>query len=107
MQFTKTLSKKKKKIGIGYCKITNNEITIFINDGFKQIDEIGFIEGGIGCVLSGRRLKAKTPYTQAQRKYEKEDMPANLRATGYSFRIPATKMNENEFTFMFKDAFML
>lgn len=104
MNFIKTLTPRYTSTDLGYALITNKNIKIKIATNNMQFAEIGIIEGGIGCVLKKRKEPIVAKYAVTTRNYSEEDIPTNLQATGYKFRIPATKISDTEYTFMFEDA---
>lgn len=107
MKFIKVLSSGKITTDFGYLKIADGNIDILIKAENKVIDEVGIVDGGIGVVLKDTEKKNKTPYVQSSRKFEEDDIPVNLQATGYKFRINAEKISDTEFVFKFDKAFMV
>ena len=107
MKFIKVLSSNKITTDFGYLKIADGNINILIKTENKVIDEVGVVDGGIGVVLKNTEKKNKTPYVQTSRKFEEDDIPVNLQATSYKFRINAEKVSDTEFVFKFDKAFMV
>lgn len=107
MEFIKTLNKKKKsKHSLGFAKISNGTIHVLIRCEKKTICNVGLIPDGIGVELKDSETTAKTPYVQAHRLYDESDIPANLQSEGYKFKIPAEKISDTEYVFMFDKARM-
>ena len=104
MKFIKVLTPRYTSTDFGYALITNKNIKVKIATNNMQITQIGIIEGGIGCVLEKRKEPTVAKYAVTTRNYDEKDIPTNLQATGYKFRIPATKISDTEYAFMFEDA---
>ena len=111
MNFNKVLGVKRggrnKGYSKGYVTIKDGKLHFVMYGGNKRIKEVGFIDDGLGCVTEDIDRKNKFDYCQAYRAFEEEDIPINLQAEGYTFKILAEEVSENEYVFMFKNAFML
>lgn len=72
----------------------------------KIVVESGITEDGFGVVTKtvGPR---KSPYTMIITKYNKEDLPVELRGQTYKYRIVAEQISEDEFVFPFNKATMM
>lgn len=72
----------------------------------KKVVESGFVEDGFGVVTTDTTAH-KSPYTLIVTKYNKEDLPPELRGQTYKYRIHAEKISDNEFVFPFSKAEMI
>ena len=109
MNFIKTLEKNRggKPSSNGYLILSNGQVEIRIKTNTHDISQVGIIEGGIGCVLSKRNEPRQTGITNTTRQLNDGDIPENLMSGGYRFRIPAEKLSDTEYVFMFDKAHML
>ena len=46
-------------------------------------------------------------WCKVERTYDEKDIPINLQATGYKFKIKAEKVSDNEYVFMFNKAVVI
>ena len=107
MDFIKKFSMRTNAIGDGYALIEDGHLTLRIKnkeDISYKIKEAGVIDKGLGCVVEIKKEHSPTPFTQLKLTLNKEDIPANLQAPTYKFRIPSTKISDTEYTFLFKNA---
>ena len=107
MEFIKTFER---KIGgrvkeNGSLIICDGELRIKINEPNCAIDEYGVVDGGIGVVI--KKQNHKTLYLKHIVEYNAEDIPINLQGEKYRFKIPAEKLSDTEYVFMFNKAVML
>ena len=93
--------------GFGSLIICDGMLRITINEPNSYLKEIGVIQDGIGAILEKSNKKKKTPYVKNVLPYSENDIPIHLQGEKYKFSIPAKKISDNEFVFMFKDAVML
>ena len=87
-----------------YLTISGKELNVFVKNGNCIIKQVGLVEGGVGIVLEEVKTNKKYNLTQARRTIEEGDIPANLQASGYKFRINGDKVSDTEFVFLFKNA---
>lgn len=90
---------------IGSAIFADGKLTIRLPNT-KTVVESGITESGFG-VVTGDGQAHKSPYTLLIKKYDKEDLPVELRGQAYKFRINAEQISENEFVFPFNKAKML
>lgn len=108
MEFIKTFGDRRGRVGgIGSACISNGLIKIRINVPNSVCEQVGAIKDGIGVVIRESDKKRKTKYAASCVKYDKEFIPINLQAECYSFSIPAEKISDTEYVFLFKKAKML
>lgn len=111
MDFIKTLNSKRggKQFSIkyGYVVISDGTLHFVMYGADKVIKQVGYVKGGLGLIIEKQDKTNKWKYCQAIRKFEEKDIPVNLQATGYKFRINAEKIAENEYVFMFDNAKMI
>ena len=106
MEFIKTFdSSRTFKSSFGSAIIKDGFVRIRLPNNVKIVEK-GFIEGGIGIVTEPKK-PGKTPYTLLQQEVDKSYLPTELTGKSYKFFIPAEKLSENEFVFMYKKAKML
>ena len=104
MEFLKVLEPHRKPMkACGYLTISEGVISVKIKAGKMIVKDIGIIKDGIGVLLEEVNER-KLPYATARRICNGDYIPANLRSKGYTFRIPATKLSDTEYAFMFADA---
>ena len=107
MEFTKNFGVRKgREPGFGSLYITNGLLKVRINVQNAHIVEMGAIKNGIGCVVKTGDKARKTPYVSACFKYEEDWIPIELQGEGYKFAIPAEKISDTEYAFMFNKAKM-
>ena len=107
MDFIKNFNVRKgREPGFGSIYIDKGYMKIRINVSNAHIIDMGLIDGGIGCVIKTGDKNRKTPYVAACIKYEKDWIPSELQGTGYKFSIPAKKLSDTEYAFMFNSAKM-
>lgn len=110
MDFIKPINRYKgggnHKTGIGTLIISKGYLRIRINVPNAKLKDIGLIKGGIGVVLE-KAEDRKTNSVQNVIRYENDDIPVELRAEKYRFRMKAEKVSDMEFAFYFKKAEML
>ena len=94
----------KKGDGAAFLKEGNLRIKIFSKS--RYITTAGLVDGGIGCETEESNCKNKSGYSTATRQLAEGDVPPNLAASGYTFVIPARKVTDSEYVFMFADAKM-
>lgn len=109
MEFLKIIYGRKNRLmkqgdGAAFLNEGNLRIKIFSESQF--ITTVGLVDGGIGCNTKESARKNKSGYCQATRQLAEGDVPPNLAASGYTFVIPARKVADNEYVFMFADAWM-
>ena len=80
---------------------------IKINEADSTFDKVGVLKDGIGVVIKKSKKKLKTPYLKTTFKYNEEDIPVNLQAEKYRFKIPVEKLSDTEYVFKFDKAIML
>ena len=109
MDFIKIIPRRRcgRAKGFGSLVIRDGMLRIAINEPNSYLKEIGVIQDGIGVILEKCDRKKKTPYVMNVLPYSEKDIPINLQGEKYKFSIPAKKISDNEFVFMFKDAVML
>lgn len=90
---------------IGSAIFIDGKLTIRLPNT-KAIVESGYIEDGFGVVTKDVPAR-KSPYTLLVVKYNKEDLPTELRGQNYKFRICAEQISDNEFVFPFNKAQMV
>lgn len=106
MVFIKTFgSTRTYKASIGSAIIKDGFIRIRLPNNVSIVEK-GFIEGGIGIVTEPKN-PGKSPYTILQEELDINYLPVELTGKAYKFFIPAEKIGENEFVFMYKKAKML
>lgn len=108
MEFIKTLNKdfSGRKGGDGTLIIADGYLRVRLNDRNIAMSEMGIIKDGVGVVVK----KTKTPRNSplfVVRKYSEDDIPVNLQGEKYRFVIPAKKISDTEYVFMFNNAKML
>lgn len=90
---------------VGSAVFCDGKLTIRLPNT-KDVVESGITEDGFGVVT--RTVPArKSPYTLIITKYEKDDLPVELRGQTYKFRIIAEQVSEDEFVFPFNKATMM
>lgn len=108
MNFIKSLDKqKKKRMDFGRAFLEEGKLEIKIKSKTHDIGEVGIIDGGIGCVMSKRDKERQINLAVTTRVLSDGDVPANLMSAGYRFRIPAEKISDTEYVFMFDKACMI
>lgn len=109
MEFIKTIGPRRrgKRAGFGTLRISDGFISLKLNAPEMQIDKIGVIKGGIGVVLKQSIIPKKTPSVASRYKYDEDTIPVELQGEKYRFSIPAEKLSDTEYVFMFKNAKML
>lgn len=109
MQFIKTfkVSRGGSKAQLGSLIIRNGELRLRIGQPKANLKEFGFIEGGIGAIISLGQEKRKTSYIAKIVTYDPKDIPVELQGQKYCFKIPAEKISDTEYVFMFDKAYML
>ena len=107
MEFIKTFGERGRKGGIGSACISDGFVRIRINVPNTKCETIGAIKDGIGVIIKSCEKERKTKYATACVKYDKEFIPVNLQGDCYRFSIPAEKISDTEYVFMFKKAKML
>ena len=109
MQFIKTfkLSRGGCKAQLGSLIICNGKLHLRIRQPKAILEEFGFIEGGTGAVISLGHEDKKTPYILKIVPYDPKDIPIELQGQKYRFKIPAEKISDTEYVFMFDKACML
>lgn len=90
---------------IGSAIFADGKLTIRLPNT-KAVVESGITESGFGVVTKDCEAR-KSPYTLLVKKYDREDLPVELRGQTYKFRINAEQISENEFVFPFNRAKML
>lgn len=105
MELLKVLEPHRKKAMMsgGYLTISEGVIFVKIQARNMIVKDIGIIKDGIGVLLKEGNER-KLIYATARRVYNGDYIPANLQSEGYTFRIPATKISDTEYAFMFADA---
>ena len=89
----------------GYALLEECTLKIFIHSKEHFIKQVGLVEGGIGVVLEKAKNETKkTGIIQARRFLGEDDIPVNLQASGYKFRINADKISDTEYVFKFDNA---
>ena len=109
MEFIKDFKVRKgREIGAGSLYIVNGFLKLRINAPNAHLEKMGAIKDGIGCVIksSNKDKNKKTPYISARYKYESDWIPENFQYEGYRFTIPAEKISDTEYVFMFNNAKM-
>ena len=108
MDFIKTFKKRKvgRKPGIGSIRIADGFINIKLNVKDATIKEVGTIKDGIGVVLQESKNKKKLPYAATRIKYDSDSIPENFQGTKYRFRIPAERISDTEYKFLYCNAKM-
>lgn len=108
MNFIKDFNVRKgREPGFGSLYIANGFLKLRINVPNAHVEAMGAVEDGIGCVIKAGDKNRKTPYIATCFKYEKDWLPCNFQGEGYRFSIPAKKISDTEFVFLFKNAKML
>ena len=109
MQFIKTfkLTWGGSKAQLGSLIICNGKLRLRIGQPKAILKEFGFIEGGMGAVISLEHEERKTPFISKIVTYDPKDIPVNLQGQKYRFKIPAEKISDTEYVFMFNKAYML
>lgn len=108
MDFIKTFGKQSHaRMDFGRAILEEGKLEIKIKSKTHNIREVGLIDGGIGCVMEKRDKERDTPVSLTTRNLSDGDIPANLMSTGYKFRIPAEKISDTEYVFMFDKASMV
>lgn len=90
---------------VGSAVFCDGKLTIRLPNT-KDVVESGITEDGFGVVTKTVEPR-KSPYTMIITKYNKEDLPVELRGQTYKFRIIAEQISENEFLFPFNKATMM
>ena len=90
---------------IGSAIFADGKLTIRLPKT-KVVVESGITESGFGVVTKDTTSR-KSPYAMIVTKYNKEDLPMELRGQTYKFRIIAEQISENEFVFPFNKATMM
>jgi len=104
MTFIKHFNSKGRNL-YGSAIFIDGKVTIKLPNT-KKVVESGFVEGGFGVVTKDVTAH-KSPYTVIFAKYDKEDLPPELRGQMYKYRIYAEKISDNEFMFPFSKAEMM
>lgn len=109
MDFIKKLEKKKKSriSELGYAYLEDSKLTVKVFSKAYSIKDVGIIDGGIGCVMSKRDKECAKEQALTTRNLSDGDVPANLMSANYKFRIPAEKISDTEYVFMFDKACMV
>lgn len=90
---------------VGSAVFCDGKLTIRLPNT-KDVVEKGITEDGFGVVTKTIKPR-KSPYTMIVTKYEKDDLPVELRGDTYKFRIIAEQISEDEFVFPFNKATMM
>ena len=107
MEFIKNFNiRRGREPGCGSIYITNGCLKVRINVPNAHVTDMGLIDGGIGCVITTGDKNRKTPYVAASMKYQKDWLPPELQGAGYKFTIPAQKLSDTEYAFLFCNAKM-
>ena len=108
MNFCKTFPRPKRNLD-GSLIIKDGKLFVTINHSNLGFKEIGVLEdkSGIGAVMEKDGKSHKTPFIKRIVVYDKEDIPSELQAKEYKFRIFAEKISDTEFVFPFKAAKMM
>lgn len=107
MKFKKLLTGKKAcSAGNGYAELTPKKCKIVIRRNDVKIKDCGLVDDGIGCTVETRKEQTKIKYVIKSLVVGNDDIPVNLQAEGYKFRIPATKVDDG-YVFLFKNATMV
>ena len=106
MEFMKEFSLRNAKSTFGSAVIKDGKVTIRLYNKNYDFDKVGIIKDGIGCTLIKRSVKRQSSLIQVIHTYDKDDIPVQFQSENYRFRIPARKLSETEFVFMFEDAKM-
>lgn len=89
----------------GYALLKDCTLRVFIHSKDCFIKQVGLVEGGIGIVLEKTKNESKkSGIIQARRFLGEDDLPVNLQASGYKFRINADKISDTEYVFKFDNA---
>lgn len=109
MDFIKIIPRRRggRESGFGSLIICNGLLIIKINERNSKLKDVGVIKDGIGVVIEDCNYNKKTSYVRNVLPYSENDIPINLQGEKYKFSIPAKKVSDKEFVFMFKDAVML
>ena len=90
---------------VGSAVFCDGKLTIRLPNT-KDVVESGITESGFGVVTKTVPAR-KSPYTMIVTKYDREDLPTELRGQTYKFHICAEQISEDEFLFRFDRAKML
>ena len=106
MNFIKHFNSRGGRVGsLGSALFGDGKLRIRIPNTYNVVEK-GFIDGGFGLVVEpcGNR---KSKYTTVNVNIDPLDLPPELRGKTYKFGIPAEKISDTEFVFLFKKARML
>lgn len=107
MNFIKDFNVRKgREPGFGSLCIANGFLKLKINVPNAHIVKIGATKDGIGCIIKTGDKNKKTPYVATCFRYDKDWLPVNFQGEGYKFSIPAKKISDTEYEFMFCNAKM-
>lgn len=107
MEFVRSFNVRKgRESEVGSLRIVNGYLRIRINVPNAHIVKFGATKKGLGCVIQTGDKDRKTPYVSCHYKYEEDWIPANFQGKGYIFSIPANKVSETEYEFLFCNAKM-
>lgn len=108
MEFVKHFNSRGRYHGekmVGSAVFCDGKLTIRLPNT-KDVVESGITEDGFGVVTKTVEPR-KSPYTMIITKYERGDLPVELRGQTHKFRISAEQISENEFLFPFNKATMM
>lgn len=93
---------------------TNRNGSATIKDGYfffrlpndVEVVDKGYIEGGVGFVVKPCKPTGSL-YRQIQTRVDTEQVPTELCASHYKFRIIGDKISDTEYVFLYKNAVCL